>query len=245
MSIGRWMDKEVVVCIHNGILFTTKKKASGSVLMRWMNLKPIIQREVSHKEKSTFWMLMLIYRILKDGTDGPTCRASVETQTKRTALRTQWRKQRRCWDERRERQWNLHVQFSSVAQSCPTLRHPIDCSTPGLPVHHQLPKLARTRVHRVGGAIQPSYPLWSLSPPAFNLSQHQGLFQWVFASGGQSICKIDSQWAFAVWLKELKLVVCDKPRSEGWGGSEAEEGGDMCIPMADPCWSVAETNTTL
>ena len=55
----------------------------------------------------------------------------------------------------------------------------MDCSTPGLPVHHQLPELTQTHVHRVSDAIQPSYPLSSPSPPAFNLSQHQGLFQWV------------------------------------------------------------------
>ena len=72
-----------------------------------------------------------------------------------------------------------HSQFSSVAQSCPTLCDPMDCSTPGLPVHHQLLELAQTHVHWVGVAIQPSHPLLSPSPPAFNLSQHQGLFQWV------------------------------------------------------------------
>ena len=69
--------------------------------------------------------------------------------------------------------------FSSVAQLCPTLWDPIDCSRPGFPVNHQLPELAQTHVHRVGYAIQPSYPLLFPSPPAFNLSQHQGLFQWV------------------------------------------------------------------
>ena len=68
------------------------------------------------------------------------------------------------------------VQFSSVAQLCPTHCDPMDCSTPGFPVHHQLPKLAQTHVHRVGHAIQPSHLLSSPSPPAFNPSQHQGLF---------------------------------------------------------------------
>ena len=66
-------------------------------------------------------------------------------------------------------------QFSSVAQSCPTLCDPM----PGFLVHHQLLELAQTHVHRVGGAIQPSHPLLSPSPPAFNLSQHQSLFQGV------------------------------------------------------------------
>ena len=68
------------------------------------------------------------------------------------------------------------LQSSSVAQSCLTLCDPMDRSTPGLPVHHQLPEFAQTHVHWVGDAIQPSHPLSSPSPPAFNLSQHQGLF---------------------------------------------------------------------
>ena len=67
--------------------------------------------------------------------------------------------------------------FSSVAQSCPTLCDPMNRSTPGLPVHHQLPEFTQTHVHRVGDAIQPSHPLSSPSPPAPNPSQHQSLFQ--------------------------------------------------------------------
>ena len=68
------------------------------------------------------------------------------------------------------------VQLSSVAQSCPTLCDPMDCSTPDLSVDHQLPEFTQTHVHRVCDAIQPSHPLSSPSPPAFNISQHQGLF---------------------------------------------------------------------
>ena len=63
-----------------------------------------------------------------------------------------------------------------IAKSCPTLCGPMDCSTPGFPVHHQLPELAQTHVHGVGDAIQQSHPLQTPSPPAFNLAQHQGLF---------------------------------------------------------------------
>ena len=74
------------------------------------------------------------------------------------------------------------VQFSSVAQSCPTLCNPMNCSTPGLPVHHQLLEFTQTHVHRVSDAIQPSHPLLSPSPPAPNPSQHQGPFQWVNSS---------------------------------------------------------------
>ena len=72
---------------------------------------------------------------------------------------------------------NFKSQFSSVAQSCPTCCKPMNCSTPGLPVHHQLPEFTQTHVHRVGDAIQPSHPL--SSPSTFNLSQHQGVFKWV------------------------------------------------------------------
>ena len=69
------------------------------------------------------------------------------------------------------------VQFSSITQSCLTLCNRIDCSMPGFPVHHQLPELAQTHVHQVGDAIQPSQPQSSPSPLAFNIFQHQGLFQ--------------------------------------------------------------------
>ena len=68
-------------------------------------------------------------------------------------------------------------QIRSVAQSCPTLCDPMYRSTPGLPVHHQLPEFTQTHVHRVSDAIQPSHPLSSPSPPAPNPSQHQSLFQ--------------------------------------------------------------------
>ena len=69
------------------------------------------------------------------------------------------------------------VQFSSVAQSCPSLCDPMNRSMPGLPVHHQLPEFTETHVHRFNDAIQPSHPLLSPSPPAPNPSQHQSLFQ--------------------------------------------------------------------
>ena len=71
----------------------------------------------------------------------------------------------------------LKIQFSSVAQSSPTLCDPMNRSTPGLPVHHQLQESTQTHVHQVSDAIQPSHPLLSPSPPAANPSQHQGLFQ--------------------------------------------------------------------
>ena len=73
-------------------------------------------------------------------------------------------------------------QFSSIVQLCLTLCDPTDCSTPGLPVHHQLLELTQIHVHWVGDAIQLSHPLSSPSPPTFNLFQHQGLFKWVNSS---------------------------------------------------------------
>ena len=77
----------------------------------------------------------------------------------------------------------------SVTKSCLTLCDPMDCSMPSFSVLHYLPEFAQTHVHSVSHAIQPSHPLLSSSPPAFNISQHQGLFQWVgfFSSGGQNI----------------------------------------------------------
>ena len=84
------------------------------------------------------------------------------------------------------------VQFSSVTESCSTLCDPMDCSTPGFPVHHQVPELAQTHVHQGGDAIQPPHPLSSPSPPAFNLSQHHGLFQWV--SSSHQVATVSEFW---------------------------------------------------
>ena len=73
-------------------------------------------------------------------------------------------------------------EFSSIVQSCPTLWNPMDCSTSGLPDHHQLLESTQTHVHQVSDAIQTFHPLSSPSPPTFNLSQYPGLFQWVGSS---------------------------------------------------------------
>ena len=94
--------------------------------------------------------------------------------------------------------------LSSVTQSCLTICYPTDCSMPGFPVDHQLSELAQTHVHRVGDAIQPSHPLSSPSPPAFNLSQHQSLFKWV--SSSHQVAKVlefqlqheSFQWIFRI-----------------------------------------------
>ena len=84
------------------------------------------------------------------------------------------------------------IQFSSVTQSCPTLCDRINRSTPGLPVHHQLPELTQTHVHWVSDGIQPFHLLSSPSPPAFSLSQHQGFFQWVSSSH-----EVAKYWSFS------------------------------------------------
>ena len=97
-------------------------------------------------------------------------------------------------------------QIRSVTQLCPTLCDPMNLSTPGLPVHYKLPEFTQTHVHRVSDAIQPSHPLSSPSPPAFNLSQHQGLFQWV--SSLHQVAKVldfqlqpqSFQWTFRIGL---------------------------------------------
>ena len=94
----------------------------------------------------------------------------------------------KSWTQLSNKERMYSVQFSSVTQSCPTLCDPLDCSTPGLPIHHPLSEFTQTHVHWVGDAIQPSHPLSSPSPPAFNLSQHQGLFQWV--SSSQEVTKV-------------------------------------------------------
>ena len=106
--------------------------------------------------------------------------------------------------------WAYHsVQFSSVAQSCPTLCSPMNCSTPGLPVHHQFPEFTQTRVHQVSDAIQPSHPLSSSSPPAPNPSQHQSLFQWINSS--HEVAKVLEFSALASFLPK---------KSQGWSPSE-------------------------
>ena len=109
-----------------------------------------------------------------DGLMGPTEEIKVDDSQLKGCNR-QWR---------RFISWYHHqsVQFRSVAQSCPTLCNPMDCSMPGFPVHHQLSAITQTHVHWVGDAIQPSHPLSAPSPPTFNHSQHQGLFQWVSSS---------------------------------------------------------------
>ena len=90
---------------------------------------------------------------------------------------------------------NYNQSVSSVSQSCPTLCEPMDCSMPGFPVHHQLLELAQTHVHQVGDAIQPSHPLSSPSPPAFNLSQNR-----VFSNESALCIRWPKHWSFSFYI---------------------------------------------
>ena len=99
------------------------------------------------------------------------------------------------------------VQSSSVTQSCATLCNPMDCSSPGFPVHQQLQEFAQTPVHRVSDAIQPSHPLLSPSPPDFNLSQHQDLFQWVSSSHQVArVLELQLQHQFFQWIFKTNFL---------------------------------------
>ena len=100
------------------------------------------------------------------------------------------------WDTLR-----LSVQFSSVAQLCPTLCDPMNLSTPGLPVHHQLLEFTHTHVHRVSDAIQPSHPRWSPSPPAPNPSQHQ-----VFSNESTLPMRWPKYWNFSFSIIPSKEI---------------------------------------
>ena len=103
------------------------------------------------------------------------------------------------------------AQFSSAAQSCLTLCDPRDCSTPGLPVHHQLQESTQTHVHRVGDAIQPAHPLSSPSPPAFNLSQHQ-----VFSNESVLCIRWPKYWSFSFSISPSMTIQDWSPL--GWTG---------------------------
>ena len=107
----------------------------------------------------------------------------------------------------------LSVQFSSVTQLCLTLCNPMNCSMPGLPIHHQLQEFTQTHALQVSDAIQPSHPLSSPSPPALNPSQHQGLFQWVNSlhevakvSASESVIPMNTQdWSPLGWTGLISL----------------------------------------
>ena len=107
---------------------------------------------------------------------------------------------------------NSKLPFTSVAQSCPTICNPVDCSTPGFPVHYQLLELAQIGVYWVSDAIQPSHPLLSPSPPAFSLSQHQGLYHWV--SSLHQVAKDLAHTSQLFW--GLNEILCMKFLAQFW-----------------------------
>ena len=114
-----------------------------------------------------FNVTMILWKTISNAND----RLSPSSSSSSTDLNSLW-----------GQRWRHHIQISSVIQSCPTLWDPMNCSTPGLSVHHQLPEFTQTHVHWVSDAIQSSHPLSSPSPPAPNPPQHQSLFQWVNSS---------------------------------------------------------------
>ena len=154
----------------------------GSVGFLWMNLQTLKTRsdgrEVAQDSRGKPDGLMVMRKLV-------VLNAGQFRQTRTIGLTSGW-----WWGESEKGNqeypnnsdfWWLN-QFSSVTQSCLTICDPMDCNMPGFPVHHQFPDLAQTHVHWVGDAIQQSHPLLSPSAPAFNLSQHQGLFQRVGCS---------------------------------------------------------------
>ena len=122
----------------------------------------------------------------------------------------------------RHEKWpQLLSQFSSVAQSCPTFCDRMDCSTPGLPVPHQLPEFTQTHVHWVGDAIQPSHPLLSPSP-ALNLSQHYGLLQWVsFSRKVAKVLEFQLQLQSFQWVFKTDLL-CDGLVGSPWSPRDSQ-----------------------
>ena len=106
--------------------------------------------------------------------------------------------------------------YSSVVQLCPTLWDLKDCSTPGLPVHHQIPEFTQTHVHGVSDAIQPSHPLSSPSPPALSLSQRKVLFKWVSSSHNMAeMLEIQLQYQSFQWIFRTYFIQLDLLASKG------------------------------
>ena len=111
-------------------------------------------------------------------------------------------------------QW---LQFSSLAQSCLTLSDPMDCSTPGFPIHHQLLEFTQTHVHWISDAVQPSHPLSSPSPPTFNLSQHWDLFKWVNSLHQVAkVLKFQLQHQSSQWMISFRMEALYSQQDQDW-----------------------------
>ena len=156
MEILHWSNGDVTTV--PSILWTCLDDINSKYFLYESGLQGILAKQKSESLNfpSTYFMPIKKIKINAESTPGMT----LERQSKCLYLILIW----------------MNIYISSVAQLCPTLCSPMDCSMLGLPVHHQLPEFTQTHVHQVSDAIQPSHPLLSPSP-AFNLSQHQGLFK--------------------------------------------------------------------
>ena len=137
-----------------------------------------------------------------------------------------------------------NIQFSSVAQSCLSLCDPMDCSIPGLPVHHQLPEFTQTHVHWVSDAIQPSHPLLSPSPPDFNLSQHTGHTGQLKVKYSVSLpkCLVHCS-AWRICRKEVDAVGSDLIESLRVAGFRFSWSSESCFGGWRWCSDLAELET--
>ena len=131
-----------------------------------------------------------------------------------------------------------NTQVSSVTQSCPTLCNPMACSTPGLPVHDQLPEFTQTHVHRVGNGIQPSHPL-STPSPAFHLSQYQGLFQWV--SSLHQVAKVRNR---GIYNSSRQVYLIGRYFKSGFPNLRHLMPDDLRCSRWNTNWNKAHSNCT-
>ena len=144
------------------------------------------------RKQPSEWEKIIANETTDKGLNSKSAHTTQYQKNKQPNQKVEKRPKQTCLQRRHTAGWWTHenmlntdhysVQFNSVAQSCLTLCDPMNCSTPGFPVHHHLPEFTQTHVHWVGDAIQLSHPLSSPSPPAPNPSQHQSLFQWVNSS---------------------------------------------------------------
>ena len=153
------------------------------VILRW---EFFLTWHASHTVGHDVWILPLLFISISNAKAPWFCDIVCPSQTTLAPLLfshcDNWNGPTRCQCKHRSRCESRHqtVQWWKwKSLSCVLFCEPMDCSMPGLPVHHQFPECTQTHVHWIGDAIQPSHPLSSPAPPAFNLSQHQGLFQWV------------------------------------------------------------------
>ena len=166
-------------------IYDKKKKPPES-----RHRRNITQHNKTHSKHPQWWKIEIISPKIRNKTRVPTLTTTIQHNFVSFSHSNQRRKRNKRNPDWKEKvklplfadDMILYIQFSSVAQSCPTLCNPMNRSTPGLPVHHHLPEFTQTHIHRVRDAIQPSQPWSSPSPPAPNPSQHQSLFQWVNSS---------------------------------------------------------------